>query len=207
MNSIGGLNQAGLVRFMHDSGRLSNVREELNNPHYKVIEANTAGNNESLTIKEKLEVKEMEHRERGIRRHEQEHLMAARDMGIGSPSFQYKRGPDGKKYAVHGEVNIDASLVGSEPAETIDKALKMQRSALAPSDPSAKDMDVAARARSIEAKAHRKLSREEVQESATQNETREKQALGELVQPKGIDGYQNGGNAQENLFKILDLFA
>ena len=58
-------------------------------------------------------------------------------------SFTYKTGPDGKNYAVAGEVGIDTSPVNGDPQATIEKARVIQRAALAPAEPSAQDYRVA----------------------------------------------------------------
>lgn len=155
----------------------------------------------TLSIKEKLEVKHLEQVERSVREHERSHLRAARDLVVNGPNYQYDVGPDGRKYAVHGEVNIDASVVNDNPADTIEKSLKIQRAALAPSDPSAKDLQAAARARILEAKAHRQLAREEEREAVMKKEEEQFQQL-----HPGSKVYQSNMALQEGLYQILDLF-
>ena len=44
--------------------------------------------------------------DREERQHEQAHLSAAGGHARGGPSYQYETGPDGKRYAVGGEVSI-----------------------------------------------------------------------------------------------------
>lgn len=155
----------------------------------------------TLSIKEKLEVKQLEQTERSVREHERTHMRAARDLAMSGPNFQYEVGPDGRKYAVHGEVNIDASVTMEDPSDTIDKALKIQRAAMAPSDPSSKDMRAAARARIVEAKAHRQLAREEERESMMKKEEEQFQQI-----HPGSKVYQSTMALQEGLYQILDLF-
>jgi hypothetical protein len=74
----------------------------------------SVGKGRELTIKEKFEIMQLEQLERSVREHEQAHLRAARDLAIGKPSYEYKEGPDGKKYVVSGEVNIDSSPVSGD---------------------------------------------------------------------------------------------
>jgi hypothetical protein len=61
-------------------------------------------------------------------------------------SFSYQRGPDGRFYAVGGEVSIDTSPVPGDPQATASKAEQIQRAALAPAQPSGQDRAVAAQA-------------------------------------------------------------
>jgi hypothetical protein len=156
----------------------------------------SVGKGRELTVKEKLEIMQLGQLERSVREHEQAHLRAARDLAIGKPAYEYKEGPDGKKYVVNGEVNIDSSPVSGDAEAALEKAIKIQRTALAPSNPSAKDLQVAARARIMESKAHRKLAREKQFENDNDNN---------LV--PGLKAYQTTRDLQEHLYKILELFA
>ena len=65
---------------------------------------------EGLTDEERAKVKEMKAREREVRAHEQAHSRAG-GQHSGAPSYGYEKGPDGKRYAVSGEVSIDVSPV------------------------------------------------------------------------------------------------
>jgi hypothetical protein len=90
-----------------------------------------------------------------VRRHEQAHK-AAGGRYAGAISYEYSRGPDGKRYAVGGEVGIDISPE-RDPAATIAKMRQVKAAALAPADPSAQDRAVAAEAGQIEQRARREL--------------------------------------------------
>ena len=57
-----------------------------------------------LTDEEKAEVDELKDRDREVRQHEQAHMAAAGPYAKGGPSYEYTRGPDGKRHAVGGEV-------------------------------------------------------------------------------------------------------
>lgn len=89
--------------------------------------------------------------EQNIRSHEAAH-MAAGGGFAGSASYVYAKGPDGKMYVVGGEVPIQAPE-GKTPEETIKNMEIVQRAALAPPDPSAQDLAVAAAAMQIESRA------------------------------------------------------
>lgn len=87
-----------------------------------------------------------------VKQHEAAHLAAAGSLATGGATYTYQTGPDGKQYAVGGEVQI--SLSGSDnPDETIRNMQTAQRAALAPSDPSGQDRSVAQQAAKLEAQA------------------------------------------------------
>lgn len=106
------------------------------------------------------EVQELAERDRQVRAHEAAHQAAAGSLG-GSASFTYQTGPDGKSYAVGGEVPVDMSG-GRTPAETISRAAQIRAAALAPADPSPQDLAVAAAATAMEAAARQELSRQQL---------------------------------------------
>lgn len=102
--------------------------------------------------------------DRRVRAHEAAHS-AAGGQYAGGPSYSYKQGPDGKRYAVAGEVPIDISPVSGDPEASIQKARVVRSAALAPADPSPQDRQVAAAAMRMEMKAQSDLQtmrREEV---------------------------------------------
>jgi hypothetical protein len=105
-----------------------------------------------LSLQQQQQVQQLKQTDQKVKAHEQAHLSAAGGLSIGGASFQYVRGPDGKMYAVGGDVHIDVSP-GKTPTETIDKARRIQAAALAPADPSAQDRAVAAAAAQMEAQA------------------------------------------------------
>lgn len=114
----------------------------------------TAGQSaeEALTDEERLEVEDLKARDREVRTHEQAHLAAGGSLITGGPHFQRERGPDGRMYAVAGEVQIDTSE-GANPGDTIAKARRIRAAALAPAQPSPQDRQVAAEAVRMEASA------------------------------------------------------
>ena len=78
----------------------------------------------------------------------------------GTPHYQFVLGPDGKLYAVAGEVPIDVSPEDT-PEKTIKKMQQVIAAALAPADPSPQDIQVASIAAKILAEAISELSRDE----------------------------------------------
>lgn len=106
-----------------------------------------------LTEEEKQIVARLKAIDQEVRAHEQAHLAVAGPFANGGPSFQYQKGPDGKMYAVGGEVSIDTSKVPGDPSATIQKAEAIKRAALAPAHPSGQDLQVAAQAQAMEEQA------------------------------------------------------
>lgn len=109
----------------------------------------------------RAELTRMQARDREVRAHEQAHLAAGGRWVTSGPSYSYQTGPDGRRYAVGGEVGIDSSPVSGDPQATIDKARQVRAAALAPAEPSAQDLKVAARASAMEQKAQAELARAE----------------------------------------------
>jgi hypothetical protein len=118
-----------------------------------------------LNVEEQKQVQDLKTRDREVRAHEQAHVAAGGRYVQGGASYDFQTGPDGRRYAVGGEVSIDASPVPGNPSATIQKAQTIKRAALAPAKPSAQDRAVAAKATNMEAEARTEL-REEKQEQA-----------------------------------------
>lgn len=111
---------------------------------------------ETLTQAERLQVAELELVDTKVRAHEMAHLAAAGSYATGGANFQYAKGPDGKQYAVGGEVGIDTGKE-STPEATISKMQTVRAAALAPADPSPQDQKVAARASLVITEASQEL--------------------------------------------------
>lgn len=97
----------------------------------------------------------------------------------GAPTYDFKRGPDGQRYAISGEVSIDVSPVPNDPAATLQKMEIVRRAALAPAEPSAQDLSVAAMAQAQAAQARVELAqqrREETTEASDETQQGEEQA-------------------------------
>lgn len=109
-------------------------------------------------------VRELKQRDTEVKMHEQQHISSAGGHIRSGPSYSYQIGPDGKRYAIGGEVSIDVSPVPDNPEATILKAQTVRRSALAPSSPSAADHAVAADANRMERNARRQIEQRRQQE-------------------------------------------
>ena len=127
----------------------------------------TAENQNELTEEEKQQVQELQARDREVRAHERAHIAAGGQYVRGGANFEYQTGPDGKRYAVGGEVSIDTSEVRDNPEATIQKMQVVRKAALAPARPSAQDRTVAAQASQNEMQARQELRQEQSEENST----------------------------------------
>ena len=107
------------------------------------------------------EVAKLQTVDQSVRSHEAAHLAAAGALATGGAQFTYETGPDGARYAVAGEVNITVSE-GRTPEETLQRAEQVRRAALAPADPSAQDLAVAAMASEMASKARQEIASAQV---------------------------------------------
>lgn len=113
-----------------------------------------------LTPEQKQQVAELKQRDRDVKAHEAAHVAAGGGFVRGGAKFSYQSGPDGKRYAVGGEVSIDTSPVKDNPSATIAKMQTVRSAALAPANPSGQDRSVAAAASAQEAQARKALAAE-----------------------------------------------
>ena len=115
-----------------------------------------------LTEEEQKQVEELKARDTEVKAHEQAHIAAGGSYVRGGARYDYQTGPDGKKYAVGGEVSIDTSAVEGDPQATINKAQVILKAALAPAEPSGQDKAVASQARQMMASARKELMSEKI---------------------------------------------
>lgn len=105
---------------------------------------------------EQQQLTQLKQRDAEVRAHEQAHASLGGQYAS-SPKYEYERGPDGRRYAVDGEVSIDISKA-STPEETIRKAQQVKAAALAPAEPSAQDLRVAIEATQIALEARTEIA-------------------------------------------------
>jgi hypothetical protein len=140
-------------------------------------------NAEGLSDEDQKKVKDLIKIDQDVRSHEAAHVAAGGQYVKGGATFSYQKGPDGKMYAVGGEVSIDTSPVKGDPQATIAKMEAIKRAALAPADPSGQDRSVASEASQEESKAR-------------QDQTKASQ-LGQGTGGKEIKGSQSSGQSQK----------
>ena len=123
---------------------------------------------------EQRQLQQLAERDREVKAHEQAH-QAVGGQYAGAINLTYERGPDGKNYAVAGEVPIDIGKVANDPQATLDKAETVRRAALAPAEPSSQDRRVAAQAVQIALEARAEIQQQQ-QEALTSDDVSEEQA-------------------------------
>ena len=118
-----------------------------------------------FTQEEEKEIEKLKDRDREVRRHEQAHFQAAGNYAS-PPKYEYQTGPDGKRYAIGGSVEIDMSEVTDDPEATLNKARVIKRAALAPEEPSAQDRKVAREADRMAAQAQKEITEQRMNSAA-----------------------------------------
>ncbi len=152
---------------------------------------------DGLTEAERKEVQKLKQRDREVRAHEAAHKAAGGSLAS-APTFQTVKGPDGRSYAVSGEVKIDTSPVPNNPEATIRKMEIVRRAALAPSQPSAQDRQVAAdaAAKAQQARAEkREQDAEEREEVEGTDETKPGETQSSEFDRAALDPTENAGGA------------
>jgi len=103
--------------------------------------------------------------DREVRAHEAAHAAVGGRFTRGT-SFTFRLGPDGRLYAIGGEVKIDTTPVPGNPEATLQKAETIRAAALAPIEPSNQDRSVALAASRMAA-----LARLEIQQQRQNSDT------------------------------------
>lgn len=126
---------------------------------------------QELEQQETKQIQELKSRDTEVRTHEAAHA-ATGGQYAGSPTYSFKRGPDGNNYAVGGEVSIDASAIAGDPAATVTKMQQVRAAALAPAEPSGQDRKVAGEATQQISKARADQVKQTAEELKANNEER-----------------------------------
>lgn len=179
--------------------------QRASSPYVSSEQASTAsqsGRDRGLTRAEVLEqqrvIDALQARDREVRQHERAHQAAGAGLA-GPASYTFQKGPDGRMYAIGGEVGIDTSPVAGDPRATLEKAQTIIRAAMAPAEPSPQDYRVAASARAMAAEARaemQKLAEEKAAEETSGEEegadevsgAREAQPDSDRAFPPGSEG-------------------
>lgn len=125
-----------------------------------------------LSPEARQQLAKLKARDQQVRAHEAAHMAAGGSLVRGGANYSYQQGPDGKRYAVGGEVSLDTSPVPDDPQATIVKAERIRAAALAPADPSGQDRAVAVQASTMASEAAMELAR---QKSGAASETTDRQ--------------------------------
>lgn len=138
-----------------------------------------------FTQEEKRLVEELQKVDAEVRAHEMAHIAAGGEYITSGATFSYRQGPDGKNYAVGGEVGIDTAPEPGDPEATLQKMQRVRAAALAPAQPSSQDIKVASNAASLTAKAMAEITQLKADEQARQMET----AVSGYTQQQVSDAY------------------
>ena len=154
-------------------------------------------------------VQDLKKRDAEVRTHEQAHKTAGGQYA-GSPAFEMTKGPDGQSYATGGHVNIDISAIPDDPQATLNKMMQIKSAALAPAEPSAQDLKVAAKADMVAAPARSGLSQSatpatdssettKTAANTTQNSASDEPFVSQQMRQRGViilARYQSSGRPQ-----------
>lgn len=143
-------------------------------------------NDQGLTPQQQEQVAELAARDAEVKAHERAH-QAVGGQYAGSISYAYQTGPDGKRYAIGGEVPIDVSPINGDPQATIDKMRQVKAAALAPADPSAQDRSVASTAGRLLIEAQLDLAEDRREDLA---ESRERAGVSSEQTNRAIELYE-----------------
>lgn len=138
-----------------------------------------AGTNQELTPQEQQQLAELKQTDAQVKAHEHAHKSTAAGLTTSGPNYEYETGPDGKKYAVAGDVNVSYQK-SSDPEVNLKNAQQLKAAALAPADPSSQDRKVAMQADREIAQARQEIM-EEQKQTEEEEETSATSAAGSMT--------------------------
>jgi len=160
ISSINSSSSKQLDEMNQDSATALSEKEKNSSDDSK--ESQKSKDPQKLSEDEKRMVRDLQSRDSEVKAHEAAHQAAGGGM-TGAASYTYQQGPDGKMYAIGGEVSISTKN-SSRPEEAIANARQVAAAAMAPANPSPQDYSVASSARVMEMKAQQQLSRQKLEE-------------------------------------------
>ncbi|MFH2060913.1 MAG: putative metalloprotease CJM1_0395 family protein [Pseudomonadota bacterium] len=170
----------------------SNNSQDVSTPEQNFEPDTTTVNGQALTQEQMRVLDQLRQVDTQVRRHEMAHVAAGGRYITSGATFSYQKGPDGRNYAIGGEVGIDTAPIPGDPQATIQKMRQIKSAALAPANPSAQDMKVASQATSNVSKA---LSELMVLQAKEQAKTKGNQAFGNLK--NAANSYEKVNNLPE----------
>lgn len=183
-----------------------------NRPDDTANQTSHAVGDQQLTSEEEQQVKELKQRDQEVRRHEQAHKAAAGQYASGGPQFEFETGPDGKQYAVGGEVKIDTSSVPNNPEATVRKMQQIRRAALAPGEPSSQDRAIASQAQVAEQQAQSEIRETQTQQIGQQSSAESGQKTadnkpGKINEIPSFGGTTSKSTTGHQAGELLDIIA
>lgn len=144
----------------HNKSEKSIVKPEQNG---NLSEQDKTSNITKPNVEETQELSLLQSRDTEVRSHEAAHISAGGSSVTGGASFTYQQGPDGKQYAIGGEVPISIGG-GSSLEEKIASTVSARSGALAPANPSPADLKIASTAALMESTFRQELAQENKEE-------------------------------------------
>ncbi len=139
----------------------------INKKQYTTLSSNSEKEKKELntpnkfTPDEERMIRDLQTRDTEVKAHEAAHKSGG--ASTGAASYTYQQGPDGRMYAIGGEVSVSMKG-GATPQETIANAQAVIASAMAPANPSPQDYAVASSAKIMMAKAQQQKAKEQQEE-------------------------------------------
>jgi|GEM_PF-2454031 len=132
---------------------------------------------EMLDSTEQALIRDLELRDQEVRAHELAHKAAGAGL-TSAATFTYQQGPDGRQYAIGGEVQIQVSP-GSTPEDTLRRANQIRAAATAPTDPSPADLRAAGMANRLEQEARAEIAVDDMEnaEQAFERAQQDRQSI------------------------------
>ncbi len=171
-------NTSGVSKPDEDKETSEASQNEQNTPIDDTKNKETAAAEKVQKAQDESILRGLKSRDREVRAHESAHAAAGGSLVSGGPSFTFQAGPDGRSYAIGGEVKIDTAPVAGDPQATIVKANQVRAAALAPAEPSGQDRKVASNATQLAAQARVELAVQRREESKVEEiKTEEKKEV------------------------------
>ncbi len=147
-------------------------------------------------------ISQLESRDREVRIHEQAHAAVGGQYVTSGPSYTYQTGPDGKRYAVGGNVGIDVSPIPNDPQATLAKARQVIQAAMAPAQPSSQDYAVAQSAQAMMQQAQQELSTQ--RQASMTGETDSESEMSKLTEPNQNDNNQAASRFEQGASRFYE---
>ena len=161
-DSIGDSSEGNSNSSQDSSNQNSDTSSEASNDNDGL---NNSNKTDSEVLAEQQKIEELKRRDQEVRTHELAHARVGGPY-TGSPNYTFEEGPDGKRYAVEGNVSVDSSPIEGDPEATIAKLQQVHAAALAPANPSSQDIRVAASATRAIAQARSELAATEPEDAS-----------------------------------------
>ncbi len=125
-----------------DPGSLTLAQESAGPPGVAVEAPGQERDADGLTLEEQHIVEALRQRDGAVHQEEETHAAQAGQFA-GAPVYEYATGPDGRRYAVGGEVPVHVRVTSGNPDDVKQALAILGLAATSPAAPSAQDLMVA----------------------------------------------------------------